>query len=159
MSYLNKKRFTLRKNILRAGKKNFRRFCDSGLEFWRHEPSVLIYACLAVGSFAKRAQMEAARILARSPQPSPQPSPVRLTTRKILDSHEGGLKTAGLLHHLEISDKPVTWLPQDGSDVDSVVRIMKMHNKHRKLIGAASSALSSLVRCSNLHAQAILKQV
>lgn len=91
----------------------------AGLDFWRHEPLVLVYACLAVDSFAKRAEIEAARSRTRSPRESH--NLVRSMTRKILTSQEdesGKLKMTGLLHPvMEMSSKPVSWMPQDGSDV------------------------------------------
>lgn len=153
----------------------FQRF-NPGLDFWRHEPSVLVYACLAVDAFARRADMEATRVRMRSPRQSPK----RLMSRKILTSQEdqsGKLKMTGLLHAtLEVNSKPVSWMPQDGSDVtsvcnqsirfllsivlcDKIVTVMKMHSSHRKVLGAACTAISSLVKVSDLHARAVLKHV
>lgn len=131
----------------------------SGLDVWRHEPSVLVYACLAIAAFAKRAVTESTRIRLRSPTDSP----VRAVSRKIVTSAESETGTMKIgkqeLHHIEISIKPVSFQPQDASDVTSIVRVIKMHITHRKLVGAACSALAALVRCSDTHAQAILKQV
>lgn len=87
-----------------------------GLEFWIREPSVIIYACLAIAAFARRGNVEAARIRMRSPRQSP----VRLSSRRSFTSLKESEYKALLHPPLEMSSEPLQWMMKDGSDVLSV---------------------------------------
>ncbi|OEH79632.1 hypothetical protein cyc_04244 [Cyclospora cayetanensis] len=116
------------------------------LSKWKHEPAVLTRACLAIDAAAQRAQLEGLASHERKKL---------LGAGQRLEEGYNDLRRPPSYNEVVqiLESKTPKWMPDDASDVDKVLNVMKLNANSRKLQGAACQAIASLARASLEHCQ------
>ncbi|KAL8450603.1 hypothetical protein Emed_002475 [Eimeria media] len=119
------------------------------LSKWKHEPSVLTRACLAIDAAAHRAQLEGLATHERQKRggDGQRGEGYENLRRPPSYSEEAQVMEA-------VSPK---WMPDDSGDVDKVLEVMQLHANNRKLQGAACQAIASLARASLGHCKHVAR--